>query len=99
MPVAEADLTLTLLHQQYQVSGSRLETIAQCFDCHSISVFVFNFTNVCMYVFSNTECTFSVKFFSFGSLSLLTNFQKLYKVWSNAFNIILHIFFMMFCLF
>jgi len=68
---------------------SKSATIVQCFVCQSIYVFRFdllhlrNFTltHVC---FPNIQCIYSAKSFSFGNLSLLTNFQKLSTVWSNT---------------
>jgi len=42
MPAVEASLTLSFLYQYQYVSGSKSETIDQCFVCHAIYVFGFD---------------------------------------------------------
>jgi len=91
MPVVEASLTLSSFTKP--TSGRKSATIVQCFVCHSISVFRFDLlhlksstlTQVC---FPNIKCIYSAKSFSFGNLSLLTNFKKHSTLWSNTVGIV-----------
>jgi len=77
------------------VSGSKLETIVQCFFCHSISVFKFDLfhSRKCVYSHTRTSYVFSKipYMFSLGSLSILTNYQKLSTL-SNEHRYYLYIF-------
>jgi len=83
MRVIEVSLTLSFLYQYQYVSCSKSKTIVQCLVCNSISVFKFDLLHGWNCA-PNIKCIFCATFFSFGSISLLPNFQKLSAVLSNA---------------
>jgi len=57
MPVVQHSLTLPLLYL-YQRIGSKSETIAQCFICHSISVFRIDLIHIVQKMHSQANMCF-----------------------------------------
>ena len=101
MPVVEASLTLSFLCLSMLVVASRrLSSSVSSTIRFLFSTWLLRVENVVshMYVLPNIEFIFSVKSFNLGNQSLLTNFQKLSTVYSNAVNIV-HFSWKMLCLF